>query len=112
MPQDVKALAIPALIAIFVGLAAYGFASAGTSELRSQIANLSAQVQALQASQASVDQRLNDGDLQQKASALRIDEVAGRVDVLEKTLAPPAPPAAAIEPAPVAPTAPEPAKAQ
>lgn len=102
MPQDVRNLAISGVISLVVGLVVYLLAGSEVSALRSRVAELSAQIQALQASQASLDQRIGDVDLQQKATILRMDETAVRLGAVEKALAPPPAP----EPAPVAEAAP------
>ena len=107
MPQDVKNLAISGVISLVVGLVVFLLAGAEVSGLRSQLAELSAQVQTLQAAQASLDQRIGDVDLQQKATILRMDETGVRLSAVEKTLAPPPAP----EPAPVTEAAPAPAPA-
>ena len=118
MPQDVRNLAISGAISLVVGLVVYLLAGSEVSALRSQIANLSGQVQALQASQASLDQRIGDVDLQQKATILRVDEAVVRLGVVEKALTPPtapepvpapeAVPAPTPEAVPAAPAAPAP----
>ena len=105
MPQDVKNLAISGVISLVVGLVVFLLAGAEVSGLRSQLAELSAQVQTLQAAQASLDQRIGDVDLQQKATILRMDETGVRLSAVEKALAPPPAP----EPAPVTEPAPAPA---
>jgi TolA-binding protein len=102
MPQDVRNLAISGVISLVVGLVVYLLAGAEVSALRSRVTELSAQIQTLQASQASLDQRIGDVDLQQKATILRMDETAVRLGAVEKALTPPPAP----EPAPVTDVAP------
>ncbi|MBI3447288.1 MAG: hypothetical protein HY055_18430 [Magnetospirillum sp.] len=112
MLQDMKNLIISGLISVSIGLLVFFIASSESSGLRAQIAALTAQVQALQAGQVSAAQQLADGDAQQKALVLRLDELAGRIDAVEKQLAPPPPPVAATsEAVPAVPAAAEPAVA-
>ena len=105
MPQDVRNLAISGAISLVVGLVVYFLAGSEVSGLHSRIAELAAQIQTLQASQASLDQRIGDVDLQQKATILRTDEAAVRLSAVEKALAPPPAP----EPVPAVTPEPTPA---
>jgi len=95
LTANTKTLAISVGTAIVVGLVVYILAASDAGALRGRIAELTAELDGIKATQASTDQRLADGDAQSKASALRLDELAGRLEAIEKTLAPPAPAAAA-----------------
>jgi len=106
---NAKTLALSVGSSIIVGLVVYALATGDNSALRARNAGLASDIDGLKAAQVSADQRLGDSEAKQKASAQRLDEIAARLEAIEKTIAPPAaapvPPAEAQQPAP-APAAP------
>ena len=104
LTANAKTLAVAIGASIVVGVVVYALGAASDSALRGTISELKSEIEAVRASQASTDQRLSDGDAQAKATALRLDEVAARLDDLAKTLTPPQP-AAMIPPTEAAPEA-------
>ena len=115
--ENAKTLAVAAGLSVLVGLVVYGISASEIGELKGRVGDLRAELDGLRTTQANTDQRLGDGDAQQKALALRLDELAGRLDAAEKAVAAaqpvvaapaaePVAPAPVAEPAPAAPVAP------
>ena len=104
LPANAKTLAIAVGASLVVGVVVYALGAAGNSALRGQITELRTELDGIRASQASTDQRLIDGDAQSKATVLRLEEIAARLDDVAKSL-PPAPPVAVPPPAEAVPEA-------